>query len=90
VGIGPTLFGYLVQCGIGGAENAGPENAGPENDGPNWSDIFRSCIFHPLFFFGPSAGNIPCGSEVGHQISKGSVKRFKSYHSFKNANKSML
>jgi hypothetical protein len=31
-----NLFGHLVQCGIGGAENAGPENAGSENDGPNW------------------------------------------------------
>jgi hypothetical protein len=66
VGIGPTLFGHLVQCGIAGAENAEPENAGPENDGPNW-------IFVNLNI----SGNSPCGSEVGHQISKESVERFK-------------
>jgi hypothetical protein len=31
-----------------------------------------------------SAGNIPCGSEVVHQISKGSVEWFKSYRDLKN------
>jgi hypothetical protein len=30
-----------------------------------------------------SVGNIPCGSEVGHQISKGSIERFKSYRDLK-------
>jgi hypothetical protein len=29
-------------------------------------------------------GYNPCGSEVDHQILKGSVKRFKSYQDFKN------
>jgi hypothetical protein len=30
------------------------------------------------------AGCIPCGSEVVHQISKRSVKRFKGYRDYKN------
>jgi hypothetical protein len=63
VGIGPTLLGHLVQCGIGGAENVGPEN-----DGPNWILVNLNI-----------SGNSPCGSEAGHQISKESVERFKSY-----------
>jgi hypothetical protein len=74
VGIGPTLFGHLVQFGIGCAENAEPENAGPENDGPNW-------IFVNLNI----SGNSPCGSEVGHQISKESVERFRSYRDLKKS-----
>jgi hypothetical protein len=57
--------GAMWNCG-GGAENAEPENAGPENDGPNW-------IFVNLNI----SGNGHCGSEVGHQISKESVERFK-------------
>jgi hypothetical protein len=61
------------------AKNAGPENAGPENDGPNWIFVILSI-----------SGNSPCGSEVGHQISKESVERFKSYRNFKNAYFSML
>jgi hypothetical protein len=32
-----------------------------------------------------SAGNIPCGSEVGHQILKGSVLWFKSYRDLKKS-----
>jgi hypothetical protein len=31
-----------------------------------------------------NAGNIACGSEVGHQISKGLVEWFKSYRDLKN------
>jgi hypothetical protein len=31
-----------------------------------------------------SAGNIACGSEVGHHILKGSVEWFKSYRDLKN------
>jgi hypothetical protein len=30
-----------------------------------------------------SVCNIACGSEVGHQILKGSVKRFKSFNDLK-------
>jgi hypothetical protein len=29
-------------------------------------------------------GNCPCWAEDGHQISKGSVERFKSYRDLKN------
>jgi hypothetical protein len=43
-GYRPTLFGHLVQCGIGGAENAEPQNAGPENDGP-FSPAFSGLAF---------------------------------------------
>jgi hypothetical protein len=46
VGIGPTLFGHLVQCGIWGDENAEPENVGPENEGPNWILVnLKNCTF---------------------------------------------
>jgi hypothetical protein len=69
VGIGPTLFGHLVQCGIGVAENAGPEN-----DGPKWILIDLNI-----------SDNSPCGSEVGHQISKESVEQFKSYRNLKKS-----
>jgi hypothetical protein len=57
---------------LGGAENAGPENAGPENDGPNWILVDLNI-----------SGNSPCESEVGHQISKESVERFKSNRDLK-------
>jgi hypothetical protein len=59
VGIGPTLFGHLVQCGIEGAENAEPENAGPENDGPNWIFVNLSIL-----------DNSPCGSEVASNFER--------------------
>jgi hypothetical protein len=29
------------------------------------------------------SGNSPCGFEVGHQISKGSIKQFKRYPDLK-------
>jgi hypothetical protein len=43
-----------------------------------------------IFLNKKNAGNSPCGFKVAHQISKGSVERFKSYRNFKNANSSML
>jgi hypothetical protein len=43
-----------------------------------------SCSHHLGFKKMNSAGNIPCGSEVGHQILKGSVEWFISYWDLKN------
>jgi hypothetical protein len=57
-----------------GPENAESENAGPENDGSNW-------IFVNLSI----SGNSTCVFEVGHQISKESVERFKSYRDLKKS-----
>jgi hypothetical protein len=47
-----------------------------------------SCSHHLVFKKMNTAGNIPREFEVGHQISNGSVERFKSYRSFKNAKRS--
>jgi hypothetical protein len=55
-------------------ELGGAENAGPENDRPNWILVDLNI-----------SGNSPCESEVGHQISKESVERFKSYRDLKKS-----